>query len=137
MFPESAETKTKKPISDMQFFPPVKGLISSRFDLSLGHFGCDIVGAQDETIHSILDGTVVLASWTIEAGYILQIQHDNNFISIYKHMREKLVEQGSHINAGDPVAIIGGSGEFSTGPHLHFELWYNGTPLDPEDYIIF
>jgi murein DD-endopeptidase MepM/ murein hydrolase activator NlpD len=124
-------------LSNIHFFPPLKGLITSKFDVVNNHFGTDIVAAQNSVITSVLDGTVVDATWSIDFGYILQIQHRNNIISVYKHNSELIKTIGSHVTAGEPVAIIGNTGELSTGPHLHFELWYNGAPLDPEKYIIF
>lgn len=119
------------------FYPPVKGVITSKFDPSLNHFGTDIVASENEMIHAAMDGTVILTSWTLDTGYLIEIHHANNFVSFYKHISQKLVETGTKVKAGDPIAIIGDSGELSTGAHLHFEIWHNGTPLNPEDYISF
>jgi murein DD-endopeptidase MepM/ murein hydrolase activator NlpD len=124
-------------ISKMHFFTPVKGIVTSSYNSKENHFGVDIVASQNEVVKATLDGTVVLASWTLETGYILQIQHQNNIISIYKHNANLLKKVGSQVKSGDAIAILGNSGEQSTGPHLHFELWYNGKPVNPEDYIIF
>ncbi|MBU0764519.1 MAG: M23 family metallopeptidase [Bacteroidetes bacterium] len=121
----------------VHLFPPVNGVVTSGFNLSKDHYGTDIVSAQGEMIRAVMDGTVILAAWTLETGYIIQIQHENNFISIYKHINEKLVDQGTQVKAGNPIAIIGNSGELSTGTHLHFELWHNGIPMDAEEYIVF
>ena len=88
-------------------------------------------------VKATLDGTVIMAAWTVETGYVIHIQHANNLISIYKHNAELLKSTGNAITAGDAIAIIGNSGELTTGPHLHFELWHNGTPIDPETYIVF
>jgi len=126
--------------SDMEhisFFIPVRGIISNKFDSKEGHFGIDIVAKPDEPILATLSGTVILAAWSTETGYVIQIQHDNNLISIYKHNSVLLKSQGDHVEAGESIAIIGNTGELSTGPHLHFELWHNGVPLDPENYIVF
>ena len=88
-------------------------------------------------VKATLDGTVTLADWTVETGYVIYIQHENNLISVYKHNAELLKKVGNKVKAGDAIAIIGNSGELTTGPHLHFELWHNGTPIDPQTYIVF
>lgn len=124
-------------ISQMHFFPPVKGLITNSFNSGLNHYGTDIVSGVNEVVKSTLEGTVTMATWTLETGWVIQIQHQNNLISIYKHNAELLKRVGDYVKVGEPIAIIGNSGELTTGPHLHFELWYNGVPLDPEDYISF
>ncbi len=119
------------------FFPPLTGMISSHFDPSEGHYGVDIVADQDEMIKSTLDGTVIFSTWTMATGYTIGIQHDNNIVSIYKHNSSLLKEEGSLVEAGDPIAIIGDTGLYSTGTHLHFELWLNGIPVNPAEYISF
>ena len=124
-------------ISGINFFSPVSGIITNHFNLEEGHYGIDIVARRDETIKAIMGGTVIFADWTLETGYVIGIQHQRNFISVYKHNATLLKQQGSYVQAGEPIAIIGDSGELTTGPHLHFELWYNGTPLDPEEYVSF
>jgi len=125
-------------ISSMFFFPPVKGLISASFEPEKDHFGTDIVGSKGSIVHSTLEGTVILASWTLETGYVIQVQHSNNLISVYKHNKEVLKKVGSYVKAGESIAILGNSGElYTTGPHLHFELWLDGKPIDPENYLVF
>jgi murein DD-endopeptidase MepM/ murein hydrolase activator NlpD len=124
-------------ISQIHFFPPVKGIVTNAFNALKNHYGTDVVAGQDELVKATLDGTVIMDSWTLETGYVIQIQHENNLISIYKHNAKLLKHMGEFVKVGDPIAIIGNSGELTTGPHLHFELWYKGTPLDPEDYISF
>jgi murein DD-endopeptidase MepM/ murein hydrolase activator NlpD len=124
-------------ISEMHFFSPVKGLVTSEFNSAENHLGVDIVGSPNEVVKSTLDGTVIMASWTIETGNVIQIQHDHNIVSIYKHNANILKKVGTHVKAGEPIAIMGNSGELSTGPHLHFELWHNGKPVNPQDYIVF
>jgi len=127
----------KTDFSTIHFFPPVKGIITNSFNPNENHFGTDIVAAANKVVVATLSGTVVLANWTLETGYVIQIQHDNNLISIYKHNSELLKKVGTHVTAGEAIAIIGNSGELSSGPHLHFELWHNGTPINPEDFISF
>ena len=130
----SAPTST---LSSSVFFTPLKGIITTEFDLSARHYGIDIVARQNETVKATLDGTVIFSDWTVETGYVISIQHKNNFISVYKHNSVLLKQEGNIVKAGEPVAIVGESGELTTGPHLHFELWYNGTPVNPKDYIAF
>lgn len=126
-----------KPLYNLHFFPPVKGIVTNPFNDEIGHFGTDIVSTSNEVIKTVLDGTVINATWTLETGYIIEIQHENNIISVYKHNSELLKRVGNRVMAGEVIAIIGNSGELSSGPHLHFELWHNGRPLNPEDYIVF
>ncbi len=124
-------------ISQMHFFAPVKGLVTNSFNSVGDHYGTDIVAAANEVVKATLAGTIIMATWTLETGWVIQIQHKNNLISIYKHNAELLKRVGDYVEVGEAIAIIGNSGELTTGPHLHFELWYNGIPLDPEDYISF
>ena len=124
-------------VSGFLFFPPVKGTVTNRFDPVTKHFGIDIVANANEAVKATLDGTVLIANFTSETGYIIGIQHSNNLISFYKHNSSLLKKVGDFVKAGEVIAIIGNSGELSSGPHLHFELWYNGTALDPQKYISF
>ncbi len=121
----------------INFISPVSGVIVNRFDASPGHFGTDIVASENSPILAIYDGTVVFAEWSVSTGYVVQIQHDYNMISIYKHNSDIMVRTGDKVKAGDLIAIMGGEGEYSTGPHLHFELWQNGVPLNAEQFINF
>ena len=124
-------------IERMHFFAPIKGHVTYNFSAYENHFGTDIVAGPNEVVKAVLDGTIILASWTVETGYVIEIQHNNNLISIYKHNAELLKKAGDKVRAGDAIAIIGNSGELTTGPHLHFELWFNGAPIDPEEFIVF
>ena len=133
----SKNTKRLPSISNIHFFTPLRGLITNKFNQKTDHLAVDIVGQQNARISSVLDGTVFFAGWTMDTGYSIYIQHENNIISAYKHNAELLKEMGDKVKAGDVIAIMGNSGELTTGPHLHFELWYNGTALDPETYIDF
>ena len=119
------------------FFSPMTGIVTSRFNREEKHFGIDIVAANNSVIKATADGTVVYSDWTVDNGYCIGIQHNGNLFSIYKHNAVLLKDDGDFVSAGEPIAIYGNSGSSSTGPHLHFEMWYNGTPLDPEDYISF
>lgn len=130
--------KQKSALSAIHFFSPIsKGLISNKFSLKEKHYAVDIVAAPNEGVKAVLDGTVIEASWTLATGNSITIQHQNNILSLYKHNSALLKEVGDRVKAGEVVAIIGNSGELTTGPHLHFELWHNGVPLDPENYIVF
>jgi len=124
-------------MSDIVFFPPVKGIIINKFNLADKHYGIDIAAGKESIIKSALEGTVIFSDWTTETGHTITIQHSGNFISVYKHNSSLLKGVGSMVKAGDPIAVSGDSGELSSGPHLHFELWHNGTPVDPEEYISF
>ncbi len=130
-------TKRLPNIANIHFFTPLRGLITNKFDPKTDHFAVDVVGKQNSRISSVLDGTVIFSGWTMDTGYSIYIQHENNIISAYKHNAELLKSVGDKVKAGDVIAIMGNSGELTTGPHLHFELWYNGTALNPETYIDF
>jgi murein DD-endopeptidase MepM/ murein hydrolase activator NlpD len=124
-------------LSQIHFFLPVKGVVSNHFNSSADHFGVDLVGEPNSRISSVLDGTVIFSGWTIETGYVIYIQHDAELISVYKHNAELLKKVGDRVRAGEAIAIIGNTGEMTTGPHLHFELWHNGTAVNPVEYIDF
>lgn len=133
-------TDKSKPVSSISsffFFSPIKGVVTTSFNLSESHYGVDVTAKENEIIKATLDGTVVFSGWTSADGYVLQIQHTNNLVSVYKHNSDLLKKVGDYVKAGDPLAIIGNTGETSNGTHLHFELWYNGNPLNPQDYIVF
>jgi murein DD-endopeptidase MepM/ murein hydrolase activator NlpD len=119
------------------FYKPVKGIISSHFSLKENHYGVDIATNPKESVLATMKGTVVFTGFDANAGYIIQIQHTNGFVSIYKHNTLLLKEQGSEVNAGEAIALAGNTGNLSSGTHLHFELWYKGSPINPEDYIVF
>lgn len=124
-------------VASFFFFTPLKGTITSSFKMTDAHFGVDVVAKENEAIKATLDGTVIMAAWTTETGYTMQIQHSNNLISVYKHCSTLMKKTGDFVKAGEVIAIVGNSGEQTTGPHLHFELWYNGNPIDPQDYMAF
>jgi murein DD-endopeptidase MepM/ murein hydrolase activator NlpD len=125
-------------LASLHFFPPVKGIVSGKYDLRTKHFGTDIVTKQKSSVHAALDGTVIFTGWTMETGYVIEIQHNNNLVSVYNHNSALLKEAGDLVMAGEAISIVGDSGEiYTSGPHLHFEMWYKGSPLDPEKHIIF
>jgi len=134
---EVATNETEKEFSQIHFFAPInKGMVINKFNLAEDHYGVDIAGAANEGVKAVLDGTVISATWTLATGYVISIQHENDLISFYKHNSAILKREGDNVKAGEVIAIIGNTGELSTGPHLHFELWHKGVPLNPEDYII-
>ena len=118
-------------------FPPVKGGLSSRYDNENKHYGVDIVMPENSPVHSISEGIVVFAEWTSETGFVIIIEHLNGLTSIYKHNSSIIKVQGDRIETGEIIAFTGNTWSLTTGPHLHFELWYQGEPVDPESYIEF
>jgi len=125
-------------LANIHFFPPVKGIVSGNFDPRTRHFPTDIVTLSKAVVSSTLDGTVIMTGWTMETGFVIMIQHSHNIVSVYKHNARLLKEMGDRVWAGEAIAIVGDSGElYTSGPHLHFELWHNGEPLDPTQYIFF
>ena len=124
-------------IANIHFFTPLRGLITNKFNTKTEHLAVDIVGSPNSRISCVLDGTVIFSGWTMDTGYSIYIQHENNLVSVYKHNAELLKDVGDKVRAGEVIAIMGNTGELTTGPHLHFELWHNGTALDPETYIDF
>ncbi|MFI5221666.1 MAG: M23 family metallopeptidase [Bacteroidia bacterium] len=133
---QDEETKTPT-IENMNFFIPVQGIVSNAFDYGNDHYAVDVVTKPNEPVKAVLDGRVVISSWTPETGNVLVIQHRNNILSVYKHNAVLLKKVGTFVNAGDAIAIVGNSGELTTGPHLHFEIWENGNPVNPEQFINF
>lgn len=135
-FELSESGKRKLPIEGMHFFSPLKGVISQGYDPII-HPYIDITAPANSVVMSVLDGTVIFAGWNDEAGYTIQIQHDNDIVSTYKHNQKLLKKTGDKVSAGSPIALVGNTGSLSTGDHLHFELWYRGEAVDPTKYINF
>ena len=129
--------ETALTVKDFVFFPPVNGSISSGFDLNEKHFAVDIVIPMNTPVKATSDGRVLFASWTSDAGYVIIIDHGDELISVYKHNSSLTKSQGDFVKSREVIAISGASGELSTGPHLHFELWSNGIPLNPTNFIDF
>ncbi len=129
---ESART-----VKNFVFFPPVNGSISSGYDPKIQHYAVDIVVPQNTPVKAAADGRVVLASWTSDSGYVIIMDHGNQLLSVYKHNAALTKTQGEFVKAREVIARSGSSGELSTGPHLHFELWNDGSPIDPTTFIEF
>lgn len=125
------------PVDGLFFYKPVNGMISSHYQADIHHFGVDIAAAPKESVLATLDGTVMYAGYDSNQGNVIQLQHKNGFVSVYKHNELLLKEPGEQVVAGEAIALVGNTGKLSTGPHLHFELWYNGKPVNPEDFIVF
>tara|TARA_R110002167_G_scaffold206691_18_gene410815 strand:- start:23274 stop:24143 length:870 start_codon:yes stop_codon:yes gene_type:complete len=119
------------------FFPPLSGIISQGYDAMKKHFAVDIVAPRETPIKAIASGTVIFAEWTADTGHVIIIEHRDGLLSVYKHNGSLTKGQGDTVNAGEVIASVGNTGEYTTGPHLHFELWNNETPVNPTDYIDF
>ena len=124
-------------ISEIIFHRPTRGMVSSVFDANKKHFGVDIAATPNESVLATLDGTVILSTYTAETGYVIQVQHSRDFVSIYKHCGSLLKKVGDTVKAGEAIALVGNTGEKTTGPHLHFELCNKGRAIDPSKYIVF
>ena len=124
-------------VTGLIFFRPTRGMISSGFDANQKHYGIDIAASPNESVLSTLDGTVILATYTADTGYVIQVQHNQNLVSVYKHCGSLLKKVGDTVKAGEAIALVGNTGEKTTGPHLHFEIWNKGRSLDPTTYIVF
>ncbi len=124
-------------VKQMHLMDPVDGYVTEEYDIKKEHFGIDVAAKADAPVKAVLDGKVISAAYTLETGYVITVQHANNLVSIYKHNSRLLKKTGAVVKAGDVIAVVGNTGEFSTGPHLHFELWSNGKSLNPRNYIVF
>lgn len=123
-------------LDQMHFIRPLEGFVNRGFQADIEHYGLDIgTNSEDAPVKAVLDGVVVLSEWTAETGYVIGVQHTDNLLSFYKHNSELLKKVGNFVSAGDAIAIVGNTGELTTGPHLHFELWHNRSPVNPLDYI--
>lgn len=129
--------ESAKSLKNFVFFPPVKGTVSSEFNFEEQHYAVDIAVPKNTPVKAAADGRVIFASWTSDSGFVLIIDHDNQLITVYKHNASLIKAQGELVKAREVIAISGSSGELSTGPHLHFELWSDGNPIDPLSFIDF
>ncbi len=135
---ESPKTEvSSRSVDQLYLIPPLTGTISMHFDPQRNHLGVDVNAAPNTPVKSVLSGHIIFSGWTLETGNTIGIQHDNNLISFYKHNSSLLKKAGALVKAGEAVAIIGNTGTLSSGPHLHFELWLAGKPVDPSNYINF
>lgn len=132
-----SQTKKVNSLDNLYLVSPVTGSVSSSFDPAIDHYGVDILAPKDTPVKSILDGYVITSDWTLETGNTIGVQHADNLVSFYKHNAVLLKKVGDYIPAGEAIALVGNTGKFSSGPHLHFELWQNGLPINPESYINF
>ncbi|RCT53637.1 M23 family metallopeptidase [Winogradskyella sp. KYW1333] len=123
--------------SNFVLFPPVNGTISDDYDIKEKHYAVDVVVATNTPIKAVADGTVIFAEWTVETGYVVIMKHNQELISVYKHNSAITKSQGDLVKAGEVIAMSGNTGELSTGPHLHFELWSKGYPVNPTNFIDF
>lgn len=126
-----------KSLPDALPFPPAKGWVTDSFDLRKSHYGVDVSTERNEAVKSMLDGTVIYADWSFESGYTLVVQHGFNLVTVYKHNAVMLKKQGAFVRAGEPIGIVGNSGDLSSGHHMHFEVWYEGLPVDPLSWVSF
>ena len=121
----------------LNFYCPTRGIVSASFDAEQRHYGTDIAANPGESVLATLDGTVILSAYTAETGYVIQVQHRQDFVSVYKHCGSLLKREGDTVKGGEAIALVGNTGQLTTGPHLHFELWHRGRALNPEIYIVF
>ncbi len=133
----SLKANKDRDLQGVFFFTPITGFVSDKYDIKKSHYGVDVVAKTNEPVKCVADGTVVMASWTQDSGYVIAVQHRGNLVSVYKHNAGLLKKVGNFVNAGDIISIVGNSGEMTDGPHLHFELWHNGNSLNPEEFVTF
>ena len=129
--------ESANPKVEYVLYSPISGKISSGFDTSERHYGVDVPAVTNTPVKAASDGRVVFSEWTIDTGFVIILEHSFNLISVYKHNSSGLITQGDYVKSGQAIALSGNTGELTTGPHLHFELWSNGNPVDPLEYISF
>ena len=130
-------TKNELVIENKMFFSPIKGEITQTFNFEENHFAVDIAADIGSPVKSILDGKILFSEWSVDTGHVIIVDHGDNIVSVYKHNSKSLKEQNDFVQAGEVIAYSGNQGSLSSGPHLHFELWKNGTPIDPEPLLNF
>ena len=126
-----------KSIESFVFFQPIKGVVTDNFNSTREHYGIDVVSVKDQSVKATLDGVVLFADWSIESGYVIIIQHVENIVSVYMHNATLTKKVNDLVKSGEVIGVVGNSGELSSGPHLHFELWQNGRAINPLEYIDF
>lgn len=127
----------EKSMENIVFYRPTRGMLTSGFDPNNKHFGIDIAASPNESVLAAADGTVILSTYTADTGYLIGIQHNQDLITLYKHCESLLKKPGDRVKGGDVIGLVGNTGIYSTGPHLHFELWHKGQAMNPEKYIVF
>lgn len=144
LFREEVESKDRFPLINennnkvkIVFFSPISGTITQKFNPSEKHFAVDIVANKGTPVKAVADGTVIFSEWTVETGYVVILEHSSRYISVYKHNGSLLTNQGDFVKSGEVIATVGASGELTTGPHLHFELWSDGYAVNPLNFIDF
>lgn len=144
IFREKIESQDRFPIQNnpetnvkIVFFAPLNGTISQGFDSKIKHSAVDIVAKKNTPVKAAADGTVIFSGWTTETGYVIILKHAHDYISVYKHNGNLLKQQGDFVKSGEAIASVGSTGELTTGPHLHFELWSGGYAINPTNYIDF
>ena len=144
LFREKIESRDRFPIQNSNrsnveiiFFAPLKGSVSQRFDAKAKHLAVDIAAPKNTPVKATADGTVIFSGWTTETGYVIILKHGYNYVSAYKHNGNLLKKQGDFVKSGEVIASVGSTGELTTGPHLHFELWSNGYAINPINLIDF
>jgi murein DD-endopeptidase MepM/ murein hydrolase activator NlpD len=124
-------------LNEYHFMQPTSGVVTDEYNINTGHYGIDIAAKRDQAVQSTLDGTVISTGFEVETGYTITIQHKDNLVTHYKHNAKLFKSVGNLVKAGDIIAAVGSTGSTSTGPHLHFEIWHLGKPLNPKDFIVF
>jgi murein DD-endopeptidase MepM/ murein hydrolase activator NlpD len=133
----SADFDDNVRLDQLAFVSPLRGIVSDTFSAKNKHYGIDVVAPKGSVIKAMQSGTVVVSTWSADTGHMLAIQHPNNVVSFYKHNSSLLKKMGDKVNAGEAIAIIGNTGEQTDGPHLHFEIWFHGQPVNPQQYVQF
>ncbi len=118
-------------------FPPVGGTITQEYNPQKKHYAVDVVAVTNTPVKAVADGMVIFSEWTADTGYVIILEHKDGLLSVYKHNGSLNKHQGEMVRAGEVIASVGNTGELTTGPHLHFELWNNGGPVNPLDFIDF
>lgn len=144
IFREKIESQDRFPIQNnaqtnvkIVFFAPLNGSISQDFDATTKHLAVDITAKKNDPVKATADGTVIFSGWTTETGYVIILKHAHNYISVYKHNGNLLKQQGDFVKSGEVISSVGSTGELTTGPHLHFELWSGGYAVNPTNLIDF
>lgn len=127
----------EKENAGFSFFPPVKGSVTSTYSLEEKHYAVDIAVKKNTPVKAAASGTVIFADWTSDTGHVILLEHSNNLITVYKHNASLTKSQGEQVKEGEVIATAGSTGSLTTGPHLHFEIWREGYPMDPLKFIDF